>query len=136
MPDPAANFQLMKADLEAAGFTVDHRSRRRGTPTTSPQVNAGKAQLYLLGWTGDFGDPDNFVGTFFQTKQPPWGFDNPEIFTLLEEARGRARPGQADGALPGGQQARSWTSCRAAVRAHPAGARVQGRASRASCRAR
>lgn len=85
MPDAAANFQLMKADLEAVGFTV--------TPKTAPwspdyldAVYSGQTAAYLLGWTGDFGDPDNFVGTFFQAKNPQWGFDNPEIFDVLNRA--------------------------------------------------
>ena len=33
-------------------------------------VNEGTAgDLNLIGWTGDFGDPDNFLGTFFQTHE-------------------------------------------------------------------
>ena len=86
MPDPTANFEAFKADLEAVGFTI--------TPKTAPwrggyldDVNSGNAQIYFLGWTGDYGDPDNFVGTFFRTKQDVWGFDNPEIFDALTKAR-------------------------------------------------
>ena len=85
MPDPAANFQLMAADLEAVGFTVEPV----GVPWNPDFLDSalsGGAPMYLLGWTGDFGDPDNFVGTFFQTQKPEWGFDNPELFALLDEA--------------------------------------------------
>jgi peptide/nickel transport system substrate-binding protein len=85
MPDPKRNFEAFKASLEQSGFKV--------TPKTAPwspdylgQVDEGNAQVYLLGWTGDFGDPDNFIGTFFQTAQPAWGFENQEIFDILDEA--------------------------------------------------
>jgi peptide/nickel transport system substrate-binding protein len=45
--------------------------------------------MRLLGWTGDFGDPDNFVGTFFRTQQKAWGPLEKSIYSDLE-LRGRA----------------------------------------------
>jgi len=85
MPDPQANFEAMSADLNAAGFNVIPESAV-WSPDYLDAANNGRYQLYLLGWTGDFGDPDNFIGTFFQEAQPAWGFDNPEIFTALDDA--------------------------------------------------
>ena len=85
MPEPEANFQAFKADLEAAGFKITPKSAP-WRPDYNQIVNSGGAQIYLLGWTGDFGDPDNFVGTFFQAKSPSWGFDNPAIFSKLDAA--------------------------------------------------
>jgi peptide/nickel transport system substrate-binding protein len=85
MPEPEANFQAFKADLEAVGFKVTPKSAP-WRPDYNQTVNSGGAQLYLLGWTGDFGDPDNFLGTFFQAKSPSWGFDNKEIFDKLDAA--------------------------------------------------
>lgn len=85
MVDPAGNFQLMKADLEAAGFKV--------TPKTSPWSpdylnisQAGDCPLYMLGWNGDFGDPDNFLGTLFQSFSNQWSFRNEPIFKVLNDA--------------------------------------------------
>jgi peptide/nickel transport system substrate-binding protein len=85
MPDPKRNFEAFAEHLNNAGFRV--------TPRTAPwspdylgAVDEGNAALYLLGWTGDFGDPDNFIGTFFQTPQKAWGFNNEEIFSKLNEA--------------------------------------------------
>jgi peptide/nickel transport system substrate-binding protein len=85
MPDPKRNFEAFRQSLEQSGFKV--------TPKTAPwspdylgAVDEGNAQVYLLGWTGDFGDPDNFVGTFFQNPQKAWGFNNPEIHQALADA--------------------------------------------------
>lgn len=86
MPDPAANFQAFSADLEAAGFTVVPKSAP-WNPDYLNAVDTGGTGLRLLGWTGDFGDPDNFVGTFFRTKQAAWGPLEPSIYADLEAAR-------------------------------------------------
>ena len=85
MPDPEGNFELIKANLEAVGFTVNAQSAP-WNPDYLAANQAGTQQMYLLGWTGDFGDPDNFIGTFFQTEQPQWGFNEPEIFDALDAA--------------------------------------------------
>jgi len=85
MPDPQANFEAMVADLEECCFEVEKKSAT-WSPDYLDNVDNGRYGLYLLGWTGDFGDPDNFVGTFFQTEQPAWGFNNQEIFDALDAA--------------------------------------------------
>jgi peptide/nickel transport system substrate-binding protein len=85
MPDPQRNFEAFAASLNEAGFQITPRSAP-WSPDYLGLVDEGKCPLYLLGWTGDFGDPDNFIGTFFQTAQKAWGFENQEIFDILNEA--------------------------------------------------
>lgn len=88
MPDPQRNFEAFRASLEESGFSVTPRSAP-WSPDYLGAVDAGQSQLYLLGWTGDYGDPDNFVGTFFQSPQPAWGtdqFPNEEVMQALEDA--------------------------------------------------
>jgi len=85
MPDPQANFEAMRADLEAAGFVINPISAP-WSPDYLSGVETGQYDLYLFGWTGDFGDPDNFVGTFFQEPSAQFGFDSPELFAALDEA--------------------------------------------------
>jgi peptide/nickel transport system substrate-binding protein len=88
MPDPQRNFEAFAASLEKAGFKVTPKSAP-WRPDYLGQVDEGKTQLYLLGWTGDFGDPDNFIGTFFQDGQKAWGTDkkpNQEVMDLLDKA--------------------------------------------------
>ncbi|HET7514387.1 MAG TPA: ABC transporter substrate-binding protein [Gaiella sp.] len=86
MPDPARNFQAFAASLDKSGFKVIPKSAP-WRPDYVSRVQAGTAgALNLIGWTGDFGDPDNFIGTFFRTKQGQWGFNNPKLFALLNKA--------------------------------------------------
>jgi peptide/nickel transport system substrate-binding protein len=95
MPDPQANFEAMVADLEDCCFEIEKKSAV-WSPDYLDNVDNGRYGLYLLGWTGDFGDPDNFIGTFFQTPQPAWGFENEEIFNILDEAEQETDPAQRE----------------------------------------
>jgi len=86
MPDPKANFEAFSASLSKSGFqVVPHSAPWR--PDYLSTIDRGEAQMYLVGWTGDFGDPDNFIGTFFRTPQDAWGnFKDPKIYSLLNRA--------------------------------------------------
>ena len=86
MPDPQKNFEAFSASLTKAGFKVVPHAAP-WNPDYLGGVQDGKAQVYLYGWTGDFGDPDDFAGVFFRTPQKQWGFNNPAIFNILTKAR-------------------------------------------------
>jgi peptide/nickel transport system substrate-binding protein len=86
MPDPEKNFEAFSASLTKAGFKVVPHAAP-WNPDYLGGVQDGKAQVYLYGWTGDFGDPDDFDGVFFRTPQKQWGFNNPAIFKILTKAR-------------------------------------------------
>jgi peptide/nickel transport system substrate-binding protein len=90
MPNPKLNFEAFQASLNNSGFSVTaHTAPWR--PDYVKDVNQGTAgDLNLIGWTGDFGDPDNFLGTFFKTYSPQFGFHNSGIFNIL--ARAAAEP--------------------------------------------
>lgn len=93
MPDPQSLFGAIQEDLEEIGITVN--------PVSQPwnggyldNVDNARADLFLLGWTGDYNSPDNFIGTFFGSLQnrfwleaAPWG---PELTEQLRAADGEA----------------------------------------------
>ena len=86
MPNPSLNFQAFRASLEQSGFRVVPRSAP-WRPEYVERVNGGTAgNLNLIGWTGDYGHPDNFLGTFFQKDSPQFGFRNRTITSLLDRA--------------------------------------------------
>ena len=82
------------------------------SPTYLDTIQGGSNHgLHLLGWTGDYNDTYNFIGTFFGAESAEWGFDDPDLFQSLSDARyadvdaqedavqGRERG--CDGVLPG-----------------------------------
>lgn len=79
MPAPKDIFAQFKTDLEAAGITVNETSKPWNGGYLDG-VDAQSADLFMLGWTGDYNTPDNFIGTFFgdptnefSTESSPWG---------------------------------------------------------------
>ena len=86
MPSPGDTFNVIRSQLEAVGITVkptadqweDYLGKIQGTD---------KHGIHLLGWTGDYNDPDNFVGVFFGRESSEWGYDNPKLFDALAEGR-------------------------------------------------
>ncbi|KJQ53730.1 Heme-binding protein A precursor [Microbacterium sp. SA39] len=89
MPDPEQIFTVLSTQLAEVGVEttpvseewVEYLDRTTGTADHG---------IHLLGWTGDYNDTDNFVGVFFGQQSSEWGFDNPELFQKLTEARGVA----------------------------------------------
>jgi peptide/nickel transport system substrate-binding protein len=89
MPDPKRNFEAFAASLNKSGFKVVPHSAP-WNPDYLGRVDAGTAgNLRLIGWTGDYGDADNFIGTFFQSPQKAFGTTtnpNKEVESLLNQA--------------------------------------------------
>jgi peptide/nickel transport system substrate-binding protein len=85
MPAPEDMYELMKADLEEVGITVEPKPMV-WNPTYLDTVENGGCDIYMLGWTGDFNDAFNFLGTWFADYDPQWGFRNQELFDLMAQA--------------------------------------------------
>ncbi len=79
MPNPRDMFGFIQGNLEAAGITLNVVSKPWNGGYLE-DVDSGKADLFLLGWNGDYNTPDNFIGNFFSdpanrfgTGNSPWG---------------------------------------------------------------
>ncbi len=97
LPDPAAMFQVINQNLIDVGFTVQPTALP-WNPDYLQAAQAGQADIHLLGWTGDYNDAYNFIGTFFAAKadgraKAEFGaFSAPEIFETLDRADAEPDP--------------------------------------------
>lgn len=99
MPTPEDTFAVLKSQLEKAGITIKPVSAKWSPDyldLVQGDAGAAKHDIHLLGWTGDYNDPDNFLGVFFGTPQSEWGFNNPKLFADLKAARQLSTPAQQD----------------------------------------
>src|SRR5690625_3381544 len=87
MPTPEETFTVVARQLEEVGIKIIPVTNDWGeyldrVPSTDDHG------IHFLGWTGDYNDSDNFVGVFFGAESAEWGFNDPELFSKLTEARG------------------------------------------------
>jgi peptide/nickel transport system substrate-binding protein len=93
MPAPKDIFELISANLQAVGIKVTPVALK-WSPDYLNAVQVGtKHDLHLLGWTGDYADAYNFIGTFFDHQKAEWGFNNAPLFADFKAAD--AEPDQA-----------------------------------------
>lgn len=89
-PDAKKVAELMQADLAKIGVTAELKTYEWGE--YRKRLQAGEHQTGMLGWTGDNGDPDNFLGVLLSCGSAREGGQNiakwcNEDFTkLIDEA--------------------------------------------------
>lgn len=86
-PNPKEIAEAMAADLAKVGIQV--KLQTTDWAVYLDKRKNGQLPLYMLGWTGDNGDPDNFVCYFFcKPGDSPEGFyANPKLSDVLLTAQ-------------------------------------------------
>jgi peptide/nickel transport system substrate-binding protein len=88
MPNPTNIFTSLAENLRAVGITVNPVAQPwNGGYLDSVQV-AGSHDLHLLGWTGDYNDAGNFLGSFFGTPGPEFGLTLPDDQAIIQGIAG------------------------------------------------
>jgi peptide/nickel transport system substrate-binding protein len=89
-PSPAEIGEAMAANLFAAGFEAELELEGDWPTYLGARREGTLVGLYMLGWGGDNGDPDNFLGYFFSGGTEPQAREgwhqNAELAALLQEA--------------------------------------------------
>ncbi|MEV6811627.1 ABC transporter substrate-binding protein [Micromonospora sp. NPDC051296] len=86
MPNPKDLFELVSADLQAAGIKIEAIPLKWSPDYLNATTSGNKHDIHFLGWTGDYGDGYNFIGTFFDRQKDEWGFNNPALFEKFKQA--------------------------------------------------
>jgi peptide/nickel transport system substrate-binding protein len=86
MPAPKDIFELIAADLQKVGITTTPIPLKWNPDYLNAVSTGADHDLHLLGWTGDYGNAYNFIGTFFDRQKDEWGFNNPPLFAAFKDA--------------------------------------------------
>jgi peptide/nickel transport system substrate-binding protein len=92
MPDGKGIAQAMQQDLKEVGVNAKLVTYEWGTYLQ--KTGAGEHDMGLLGWTGDNGDPDNFLNVLLSSKTATEEnalniayYKNPEVDKILDQAQ-------------------------------------------------
>lgn len=92
MPNPKDIFELISADLRAVGIKIQGIPLKWSPDYLNVTTASSKHDLHFLGWTGDYSDGYNFIGTFFERPKEEWGFNHPQLFAQFKDADTTADP--------------------------------------------
>ncbi len=92
-PDPKKIAEAFASDLAKVGIKADLKTED-WTPYRK-DARTNKFPIWLLGWTGDNGDPDNFLNVFFHpnvvdgkdTPTESGAWSNPTAWDILRKAQ-------------------------------------------------
>jgi peptide/nickel transport system substrate-binding protein len=86
-PNPKPIAEAMAADLSAIGIKVNLKTEDWAKYLQDRNATPG-FDMYMIGWTGDYGDPDNFYGAYYgENGSSDISWNPPELQKLLEQGR-------------------------------------------------
>ena len=88
LPTPEKVYAEISRQLTAVGFNVKPVPVDWSEGYLQKVQSPGDHALHLLGWNGSYSDADNFVGPLFGEKNGEFGYQDPQVFSKINRARG------------------------------------------------
>lgn len=88
LPTPEKIYAEISRELTAVGFNIKPVPIEWSDGYLQKVQSPGDHALHLLGWNGSYSDPDNFVGPLFGEKSGEFGYQDAQVFSKIERARG------------------------------------------------
>ncbi|WP_081743514.1 ABC transporter substrate-binding protein [Arthrobacter sp. H20] len=87
LPAPEGVFAVLQTQLEEAGFTIEPVPTAWADGYLEALQNDDDRAFHLLGWSGTYQDPDNFVGQLFGATTTEFAFNDNQLFSKMNRAR-------------------------------------------------
>ncbi|WP_459257624.1 ABC transporter substrate-binding protein [Arthrobacter sp. TMN-50] len=87
LPSPEGVFAVLQTQLEEAGFTIEPVPTSWADGYLETVQNDDDRAFHLLGWSGTYQDPDNFVGQLFGATTDEFAFTDNQLFSKIDRAR-------------------------------------------------
>ena len=88
LPTPEKVYAEISRQLTAVGFNVKPVPVDWSEGYLQKVQSPGDHALHLLGWNGSYSDADNFVGPLFGEKNGEFGYQDAQVFSKINRARG------------------------------------------------
>lgn len=87
LPEPEGVFAELRDQLEDAGFTIEPVPTSWADGYLETVQNDDDRAFHLLGWSGTYQDPDNFIGQLFGATTDEFAFEDNQLFSKVDRAR-------------------------------------------------
>ncbi|MDQ0633478.1 peptide/nickel transport system substrate-binding protein [Arthrobacter pascens] len=88
LPTPEKVYAEISRQLVAVGLNIKPVPVDWSDGYLQKVQSPGDHALHLLGWNGAYADPDNFLGPLFGEKNGEFGYQDPQVFSKINRARG------------------------------------------------
>ncbi|GAC1514034.1 MAG: ABC transporter substrate-binding protein [Pseudarthrobacter sp.] len=88
LPTPEKIYAELSRQLTAVGFNIKPVPVDWSDGYLQKVQSPGDHALHLLGWNGAYSDAENFVGPLFGEKNGEFGYQDPQVFSKINRARG------------------------------------------------
>ncbi|MDQ5861713.1 MAG: ABC transporter substrate-binding protein [Actinomycetota bacterium] len=88
LPTPEKVYAELSRQLTAVGLNIRPMPVDWSDGYLQKVQSPGDHALHLLGWNGAYADADNFVGPLFGEKNGEFGYQDAQVFSKINRARG------------------------------------------------
>lgn len=88
LPTPEKVYAEISRQLTAVGFNIRPVPVDWADGYLQKVQSPGDHAFHLLGWNGFYSDADNFLGPLFGEKNGEFGYQDPQVFSKIDRARG------------------------------------------------